>query len=86
MTIKIDKGVKMPETSTRESMYPFEDMEIGDSFFVPEKNSNQLTNSASHWRKKKGWGFTARNVHEMGKHPDTGADLPIKGARIWRTK
>ena len=86
MTIKIDKNVPIPEGATRASAYPFEDMEVGDSFFMQGKTSDQLTNAASHWRKKKGWGFTARNVHEMGKHPDTGADLPIKGARIWRTK
>lgn len=73
MTIQIDKNVPMPEARNA-TEYPFEGMEIGDSFFVSGKTSDQLTNAASHWRKKNGWGFSARNISEP------------KGARIWRTK
>lgn len=76
MTIKIDKDVPLPEGAARSTTYPFEDMEINDSFFVPGKNSDQLTNAASHWRKKNGWSFACRNTEEEG----------VKGARVWRVK
>jgi hypothetical protein len=87
MEIKIDKNVPIPPgAGARASVYPFEDMEVGDSFFAAGKTSDQLTNAGAHYRKKNGWGFSARNTEEMGIHPETGAEAPIKGARIWRTK
>lgn len=32
---KIDKGIEMP--ASREAKYPFGEMEVGDSFFIPDK-------------------------------------------------
>jgi hypothetical protein len=61
-------------------------MEVGDSFFGAGKTGDQLTNAAAHYRKRNGWGFSARNVTEIGIDPETGAEYPIKGARIWRIK
>lgn len=84
--IKLDKNVPMPTSQGRDSSYPFADMEVGDSFFVAGKTSNQLVNAAAHWRKKMGMSFVTRNTEEIGIHPETGAEAPIKGARIWRTK
>lgn len=79
--IKIDKGIPVPfPTGGRSFVYPFEDMEVGDSFFVQGKTSDQLTNAAAHYRKKNGWGFSARNVEESVD------EITKKGARIWRTK
>ena len=75
MSYKIEKDVPMPET-TRQTTYPFSDMEVGDSFFAPDKTSEQLRNASSHWRKKKGWKFTAQNVIEDD----------VQGARIWRSE
>lgn len=87
MEIKIDKDVPMPaDAGKRASIYPFQDMEVGDSFFAAGKTGDQLTNAGAHYRKKNGWGFSARNTEEVGIHPETGAQGVIKGARIWRTK
>ena len=37
MKIKIETGVPIPDKTTRKSKYPFRDMEVGNSFFVNEK-------------------------------------------------
>lgn len=45
---KIEKSVKMPSigaTKQRSVIYPFADMEVGDSFFVPVKNSSDIRES-----------------------------------------
>jgi hypothetical protein len=51
--------------------YPFAEMEVGDSFFVPGKKSSQLGNFCSYQRLKTGRKFTVRQVDG--------------GCRIWRT-
>lgn len=33
-TFKVEKGIPAPEKSVRESKYPFELMEVGDSFVI----------------------------------------------------
>ena len=76
MTIKIDKGIPMPESrSSGTSTYPFEDMEVGDSFFAAGKTRPQMDNACGHWRKKKGWKFTI----EGGR-----TENDVIGARVWR--
>lgn len=73
---KIDKEIPIPE-QVRKTEYPFEQMEVGDSFFAEGKTTDQLGNASGHWRKKKGWGFTIRKeTSEDGKN----------GARIWRIR
>ena len=73
--IKIDKEIPMPESrSTGTSIYPFEDLEVGDSFFAPGKSRAQMDNACGHWRKKKGWKFTIEGRTEND----------VIGARVWR--
>lgn len=72
--IEIETDVPMPEGDGRENKYPFANMEIGHSFFVEGATSRQLTNAASHWRKRKGWSFKT----EMGEKNG------VAGCRIWR--
>lgn len=67
----IDKNVEMPSGKTE---WPFKDMEVGDSFFAPGKNTRQLQNASSHYRKIAGMKFRAAAVTEDG----------VEGARIWR--
>ena len=76
MTIKIDKGIPLPESrSTGTSIYPFEDLEVGDSFFAPGKSRAQMDNACGHWRKKKGWKFTIDGNR---------TENDVIGARVWR--
>lgn len=78
MSFVIEKGVKMPESrgSTR---YPFREMEIGDSFFVPTDEPSDIVrirSAASHMKRQHGLVFACRAVCENGK----------AGIRVWRTK
>lgn len=73
--IKIEKGIPMPDRkSTGTSIYPFEGMEVGDSFFAPNKTRQQMDNACGHWRKKHGWKFVLRYQNE-------GDGV---GTRVWR--
>ena len=65
----------------RERKYPFQEMEIGDSFFVPlnkkeiKKKRNALMSAAHHYRNRK---FSSRI---MVSEKDV-----IIGIRLWRVK
>ena len=72
--IKIEKGIPMPDTRQKTSIYPFENMEVGDSFFAPNKTRQQMDNACGHWRKAKGWKFVLRYQQED----------EVSGTRVWR--
>lgn len=74
--IKINKGIEMPKTTQgRPSKYPFEKMEVGDSFEYPKGiYKGSLLSAAKNWAKRnnKKWDFSVRTID--GKF------------RLWRTK
>lgn len=78
---KIEKNVPMPEIHSGKGIfrkYPFRDMKVGDSFFVPKTalsdGSNSVRYAASYFKiRHPGYDFTVRKV----ENPD--------GWRIWRT-
>ena len=86
--IKIEKGVPMPDSrASTGSVYPFEEMEVGDSFFAPGKTRQQMDNTCGHWRKKNNWRFTLQYreerssiINERGQ-PE---DVTVSGTRVWR--
>ncbi|MCJ7434043.1 MAG: hypothetical protein MUO77_11200 [Anaerolineales bacterium] len=52
--IQIDKGVEKPVTSVREQMkYPWEGMEVGDSFIVPDELKSTSAKSMCYQHNKK---------------------------------
>jgi len=67
---EIDKGVQLSH-KPRQYVYPYNDMELGDSFFVP--NGKMPTVNAANYRafKRLGWKFSARKIDG--------------GIRVWRT-
>ena len=65
---EIEKGVPMPPSKT---LYPFAQMEIGDSFFVPNKTTSSFSGTIANRRPKK---FKSSAVMEKG----------VKGVRVWR--
>jgi hypothetical protein len=79
--IKIDKNVPLKPKGSKRS-YPFAEMEVNDSFFVPRdgKKITNLTaqlssNAASYARcRDLDWKFTVRR------------DVEADGVRIWRIK
>lgn len=69
----VEKGHPIPRPTTR--VYPFGDMEPGDSFFVPpgenaERTKNNVRCAAKAFGRRKGWKFTVRKDGE--------------GVRVWR--
>lgn len=85
-TFAISKGIPIPaRTRTgggRESIYPWGALEVGDSFFVPGKETNKFGSTLATGRKQfhdaegnKTRDFKAANVTENG----------IAGLRVWRT-
>ena len=69
--IEIDKDIPRP-LSTKGSKYPFERMDLGDSFFVPGITSSHLSNGARQWGRHHNMKFVVR------KEAD--------GARVWRVE
>jgi hypothetical protein len=64
--IKIDKGIPIPKQGRgRPSVFPFEDMEIGDSIFVPVKEAKDKSRAigrAAMYARTHGVRFKTRTV------------------------
>ena len=74
---QVEKNVPLPMPGERASAkYPWRQMDVGDSFFVPGVKASKLTNASTsfvHWARKREnitMQFAARTVEG--------------GARIWR--
>jgi len=73
MQIEVDKSVPLPEPKLgRPKKYPFAEMEVGDSFFVPQEKVRSASKSASMYKAAHGGDFTRRSVEG--------------GVRIWRVE
>ncbi len=69
----IEKNVPLASRRRNDAKYPFRDMRIGDSFFVPHTDIRaipRVRSAASEWARRMGWEFTTRKVEG--------------GLRIWR--
>lgn len=73
MSIKIDKNVPVPSGKRGPAAYPWDDMQPGDSFFVPGKTPKTL-GGAVVTPKNRGMKIRTRSVTENG----------VAGVRIWR--
>ncbi len=72
---KIDKNIPFPSRNSWHAKYPFPEMEVGDSFFVPNKTTRDLCGTVAGWTKRHpGAKFTSRTVREND----------IDGVRVWR--
>jgi hypothetical protein len=75
--IKIDKGIPIaPNTSGRRAIYPWAEMQIGDSFFVPGKTTRQFAGHFSRAKARYSMNFVVRVVTEN----------EVTGVRVWRTE
>jgi hypothetical protein len=73
----ITKNVPLPKRKRlagRQTIYPFKDMDVHDSFFVPNKKF--FTSYRNYEKKNPKTKFCVRHVTENG----------VKGIRVWRTK
>lgn len=78
MTYTIEKGIAIPNKRTRRSKYPFDEMELGDSFFVPAKKTQKIVVLRS-------------NLLTLAKRADGSEKkfttaIQIDGVRIWRIR
>jgi len=73
--IKIDRNVPAPEFKGNRK-YPWDEMKVGDSFFVPGGKHSGLRGPANNAAARIGNGckFRCRELTEKG----------VSGARIWR--
>ena len=73
---QIDENIPLPTIarSGRSSIYPWYDMEVGDSFFVSGLTSNRFSSAAASAARRTGHKYTVRTVTEQ--------DEP--GVRGWR--
>jgi len=55
---KIEKGI--PVGCETKQTYPFEQMQVGDSFKAPVNERGKVTGSAAHWGKRKNAKFTSK--------------------------
>jgi hypothetical protein len=67
----IEKHIPVPTARRRGTIYPWNNMEVGDSFFVPNRDPQSFKNISRKYGKR----FSARNWQEG----------TVKGSRIWRT-
>ena len=82
MEYKIDKGVPLPgNNNPKNSKYPWQDMEIGDSFSVPidgvrgpQMVAAAVSRGAQGAKAKYGHRYSVRTTEENGK----------KCVRVWR--
>ena len=69
MSIAIEKSIPLPEQRKRRS-YPYQEMDVGDSFFVDQIKPQIMFNRNLEVSKKTGMKFTARREGN--------------GVRVWR--
>lgn len=76
-TFPIQSDIPVPEqTRTRASVYPWQDLADGDSFFVPQKTKKQFTSTAGTAGKRYGFKTRVADVVEKG----------VSGVRCWRVE
>jgi hypothetical protein len=93
--MKIQKGIKIPPSrrgGTKQEQYPWAEMNIGDSFFIPATKSKPKpwisfcsTVSSASKRYAKQRHFTLRRVFAGQKHSN-GYKETTDGARVFRDK
>lgn len=81
MEFKIDDGVQLPDrryNGGRKPKYPFDQMTVGQSFFVPADGTKKKSvRAAAHGANKRSDGnrtFVTRSTTENG----------VEGIRVWR--
>lgn len=85
---EIEKGIPIPFEIT--SMYPYEGMEVGDSFLITTEDAKEVTNT----RQKISASIAKFINHDSGKFKNwdfkskmqRNENWDIVGFRIWRTK
>ena len=80
---KIEKNISIPKSihgGGAPNKYPFENMEIGDSFLIPclKKDKQRIQSAVSASMKR------VPRMKFTTKYVVTGTDVIITGVRVWR--
>ena len=67
---KIEKGIEIPSGRKASRVYPFDKMEVGDSFLVNAKEQVKVMSSARPYGIRTGKKFVSRKMED--------------GVRVWR--
>lgn len=94
--LPIRRNVPMPKIEGRvppppRRKYPFDQMEIGDMFFVPNKKKNTISTHISTEGNSRGMKLATRLCHmrqtEAGWEPaNEGEPGAVQGVGVWRQK
>lgn len=92
---EVKKNVPQPKvtrvTHKSRRKYPFEEMEVGDMFFVPNKTKNTLATHVSTVGKKLNQKFTTRLITMIRGEDgwelcEAGAKGAVMGIGVWRVE
>ena len=84
MTYKIEKNIPIPIYYWRE--FPFEQMLVGDSFFIPHKAYSNISFELMAKRLRGGIIASASRVLEHKYKSRARVEKGIKGLRVWRVE
>lgn len=73
MAYEVETGVPLPDKHVRWK-YPFEQLEVGDSFFVPNKDTTQMSALCKRAALRLGRRFVTAKFDKDGQ----------SGVRVWR--
>lgn len=84
MEFQIRKNVPMPTAKGRgpRTSYPFLQMEIGDSIFVPGMTTKQMTGQLGFWKKTHGLNFAIAAGSEDRLNTE-GETVSVEGVTVW---
>lgn len=92
MTYHVQKNVPMPRSrrTVPRRKYPFEEMEVGDMFFVPNLSENTLVTYVSAVGQELNRKFATRLTYMVQKKKQwvpAAEDTPgaVQGVGVWRT-
>jgi hypothetical protein len=91
---EVQRGVPIPKTFRPDQpkrMYPFRELEVGDSFFVPDRAKNNLMTAASTEGRNLGWKFTTKLCWMLKTSDGWRNSTPkypgaVQGIGVWRIK
>lgn len=70
----IESNVPIPSYKTKPTPYPFSEMKVGQSIFVPADKAGAARTAAAYYGKTSGTSFVSRKATKDG----------VEGVRIWR--
>ena len=73
--VKIEKGIPVPVGNRKNKRYPFDEMEVGDSFFIatPPNSLNRIRSTV----------MACARLHKPKRYM-TKAEINETGFRLWR--